>query len=106
MKKVFLIMLAAVAASASFAQSERYLSAMKTNISKLDSGMIRNNIGEISNSFERIAAAEKTEWLPYYYAAYCTVMQAFMEQDKTKTDGIADKAEQLITKAETIAGKE
>ena len=28
------------------------------------------------------------------------------EQDKTKTDAIADKAEQLITKAEEILGKE
>ena len=99
-------MLAAVAASASFAQSERYLTAMKTNIAKLDSGTIGKNLGELSNSFERIGAAEKSEWLPYYYAAYCTVMQAFMEQDKAKTDGIADKAEQLITKAEAIAGKE
>jgi hypothetical protein len=106
MKKVFLFMIAVAAVTASFAQSERYINAMKTNIAKLDSGLIRNNLGELSNNFERIAAAEKSEWLPYYYAAYCTVMQALMEQDKSKSDAIADKAEALVTKAEAIAGKE
>ena len=33
-------------------------------------------------------------------------MKAYTEQDKTKTDAIADKAAQLITKAEEIIGKE
>ncbi|MEJ7671851.1 MAG: hypothetical protein WKF59_03885 [Chitinophagaceae bacterium] len=63
--------------------------------------MQNRNGKELANNFERIADAEKTQWLPYYYAAYCNVMNAFMEQDKTKVDAIADKAEELITKAET-----
>src|SRR5687768_7194000 len=106
MKKVLLFVIAAVGSSVSFAQNERYVNAMKVNIVKLDSGMIKSNMDELANNFERIAAAEKTEWLPYYYAAYATVMHAFMEQDKSKSDAIADKAEALIAKAEAIAGKE
>lgn len=88
-----------------FAQSDKYNAAMKKNISMIDLAMQNRNGKEVANNFERIADAEKTQWLPYYYAAYCNVMNAFMEQDKTKVDAIADKAEELITKAETIAGK-
>ncbi|MEJ7821561.1 MAG: hypothetical protein WKF85_04525 [Chitinophagaceae bacterium] len=89
-----------------FAQSDKYNAAMKKNISMIDSAMQNRNGKGLANNFERIADAEKTQWLPYYYAAYCNVMNAFMEQDKTKVDAIADKAEELITKAESIAGKE
>jgi len=88
------------------AQSDKYAAAMKKNISMLDSVYQKGNAGELANNFERIGDSEKTQWLPYYYASYCHVMKAFTEQDKTKTDAIADKAEQLITKAEEIIGKE
>jgi len=89
-----------------FAQNDKYVAAMKKNISQLDSLFQKGNAAELANNFERIGDAEKTQWLPYYYASYCNVMQAFTEQDKSKTDAIADKAEQLITKAEEILGKE
>jgi hypothetical protein len=82
------------------------VAAMKKNISMLDSAFQKGNAAEIANNFERIGDAEKTQWLPYYYASYCNVISAFTEQDKSKTDAIADKAEQLITKAEGILGKE
>ena len=51
--------------------------AMKANIAQLDSMMGKGNAAEIANNFERIGDAEKTQWLPYYYAAYCTVMQGY-----------------------------
>jgi hypothetical protein len=106
MKKIMSLSIAVLFTAISFAQSDRYVNAMKANIRQLDSAMAKGNMGELANNFERIAAAEKTEWLPYYYAAYATVMQAFLEQDKSKTDAIANKAEELINKAEAIAGKE
>jgi hypothetical protein len=106
MKKTILLSIAILFAVIAFAQSERYVNAMKTNIIQLDSAMAKGNMGAVANNFERIAAAEKTEWLPYYYAAYATVMQAFLESDKSKTDAIANKAEELINKAESVAGKE
>ena len=84
-------------------QSEKYSTAMKANIVMLDSALVKGELNGISNSFKRIADAEKTEWLPYYYAAYSTVMQAFMQQDKSKTDAIADEAERLINQAEALA---
>lgn len=106
MKKILLLLITTVSSTVLFAQSEKYTKAMESNIAMLDSGFAKGNMAELANNFERIGDAEKTQWLPYYYASYCSVMSAFMETDKSKTDGIADKGEQLIKKAETIAGKE
>jgi hypothetical protein len=107
MKPVFLtLMVAVISMSSLFAQSEKYVMAMKKNMAEMDSALAKGNMADAANNFERIATAEKTQWLPYYYAAYCRVMAALMDQDKTKTDGIADKAEELIKKAEELAGGE
>src|SRR5688572_32173065 len=106
MKKIVFLIGMISLSSFLFAQSDKYAAAMKKNISMLDSAMQKGNVTELANNFERIGDAEKTQWLPYYYASYCYVIKAFTEQDKTKTDAIADKAEQLITKAEEILGKE
>ncbi len=106
MKKLVFLVAAISIASFTFAQSDKYKNAMKTNIALLDSMMMKNNEAELANNFERIADAEKTQWLPYYYAAYCTVTQAYTEKDNSKKDAIADKAQQLIDKAEAILGKE
>ncbi len=106
MKTFLLFLTVALSSTLLFAQNEKYVQAMQSNIAQLDSALMKGNIAGLSNNFERIGDAEKNQWLPYYYASYCTVMGAYMEQDKNKTDGIADKAEQLIQKAETIAGKE
>ena len=106
MKHILSITLCLVISGVVAAQSEKYANAMKKNIAELETAMQKGGMPDLANNFERIAEAEKTQWLPYYYASYCTVMNAFMEQDKTKTDGIADKADQLIKKAEELAGGE
>jgi len=106
MKKISLIVAVVLFATASFAQSDKYVPAMKANISQIDSIMGKGNATELSNSFERIGDAEKTQWLPYYYAAYCTIMQGMVEKDNSKKDAIADKAASSINKAEAILGKE
>jgi hypothetical protein len=106
MKKILSIVLCLITSGVLLAQSEKYQNAMKKNIAELEAAMQNGSMPDLANSFERIAEAEKTQWLPYYYAAYCNVMNAFMEQDKSKTDGIADKAEQLVKKAEELAGGE
>ena len=107
MKKIstFLLLATMVTLSVS-AQSDKYKAAMQKNISQLDTAVVKNTLGELANNFERIGDVEKTQWLPYYYAAYCTVMNAYLQQDKSKSDPLADKAEALITKAAGLNGKE
>ena len=106
MKKLFLFTVIICFASIAFAQSDKYINAMKANIAQLDSIMVKGNAVELANSFERIGNAEKTQWLPFYYAGYCTVMNAYNEKDVSRKDAIADKAQQFINIADSILGKE
>ena len=105
MKKLTTFLLLVTTLSA-FSQSDKYKAAMQKNISQLDSAIVKNTLSDLANNFERIGDAEKTQWLPYYYAAYCTVMNAYMQQDKSKSDPLADKAEALLTKAASLNTKE
>jgi hypothetical protein len=56
-----------------------------------------------SNLFERIATAEKENWLPSYYAAQVLITQSFGEKDKSKLDAQLKKAQNLINDATTIS---
>ncbi len=104
MKKLLLIAGGCFVMLSSFAQSEKFTAAMKKNLAELDSAFKNPAyLLTLANNFERIASAEKTQWLPYYYAAFCQVNNGFMEKDKSKIDAIADKATELINKADSLS---
>ncbi|MGB4845003.1 MAG: hypothetical protein WBP16_11090 [Ferruginibacter sp.] len=101
MKKLFLIAAVSFLAISSNAQSDKYIASMKSNIAAIDTSFKNPvNLLTLANKFERIAIAEKTQWLAYYYAALCQVYYTYVEQDKSKVDAIADKATELLDKAE------
>lgn len=89
-----------------FSQSDKYMGAMKKNMDAIDSSF-RNpaDLVALANNFERIASAEKSQWLPYYYAAFCQVNAGYVDKDKTKSDAYADKAAQLIAFADSLSPK-
>ncbi len=100
-------MVVSLMATATFAQSEKYIKAMEAKIAMLDSNNSADTWKDLANSFERIAEAEKTQWMPYYYASFCNVMIGYssMPQDggmgdnSSITDPYADKAESQLNKA-------
>jgi hypothetical protein len=103
MKKLILSCTLSLFLFASFAQSSKYVPAMQSNIAALDSAFKNPaNLLALANNFERIANSEKNQWLAYYYAAFCQVNYGYMEKDKTKTDGYADKATALINIADSL----
>ena len=106
MKKSILLVVAVIFAATTFAQGDKYVTAMKQNITQAESLMVKGNAAEVANNFVRIGDAEKDKWLPYYYAAFCKVTEAMTEQDNSKKDALADKASDYLSKAETILGKE
>lgn len=109
MKKfvVFATLLVTIGSSV-LAQSEKYMAAMKQNVSKLDAVNTSQDWVELGNNFKRIADAEKTQWLPYYYVALSNVMAGYFHgavnqnPDAAVTDPLADKAEEALTKAESL----
>ena len=95
MKKLTLLIIITSFTVVAFAQSEKYMASMKSNIAAIDTSFKNPaNLLALANKFERIAIAEKNQWLAYYYAALC--------QDKTKIDAIADKASEFIDKADSL----
>ncbi len=106
MKKLFLIAAVAFIAIGTNAQSDKYIASMKSNIAAIDTSFKNPaNLLALANKFERIATAEKDQWLAYYYAALCQVNYTYMEKDKSKLDAIADKASELIDKADALQPK-
>lgn len=103
-------MLSSVMMTAAFSQSEKYMKAMEAKVSMLDSAKTADEYKDLANSFERIADAEKTQWLPYYYASYCNVMSGLFSlpmdgsfgDNSAIVDPIAENAEKLLNKALAI----
>lgn len=58
--------------------------------------MERRKTTEASALFERIAAAEKTSYLPNYYVALINTTSAFSEKDKTKLNLMLTKAQDAL----------
>lgn len=91
------------------AQSEKYTKAMQANVATIDSLHTAQAWTDMANTFQRIADAEKTQWLPYYYAALGNVMTGYMQGDATgaggadKIDPLANKAEEMLNKAEALS---
>ncbi len=103
MKKILFIAVFITIGSGLFAQSEKYIKAMEANIAALDSSFKNpQDLLAVANSFERIADKEKSQWLPYYWAGYCQVIYCYLVTDKLSIDPLADKAEKLLNKADSL----
>jgi len=112
MKKTIFILSAILVASFSFAQMpEKFVKAMEAKIGAVDTTTSVQGLTDLANAFERIAEAEKNQWLAYYYAAYCNASAGtmagaggdMMAAKADKTDPYADKADKQIKKAEELA---
>jgi hypothetical protein len=108
MKKVLLFSVFTIAAITVFAQSEKYTKKMTELVPQVDTVRTVDGLNNLSTTFERIADAEKTQWLPYYYAALAKLNAAMfqlgggMGDNAAITDPAADKAEELLNKALTL----
>lgn len=110
MKKAVLTFVIAAVTATTFAQSDKYTSAMAPKVAMFDTARNGATLLDLANAFERIAMAEKNQWLPYYYAALAQSSYGMtkinpdgMGGDATIIDPIADKADTLLAKAESMS---
>jgi len=114
MKKIILAAIAILFVATMSAQmSDKFMAAMQPKVALVDSTRDLNSLKDLAAAFERIGDAEKTQWLPYYYAALCHVNAANIEMTRggnvdmgnhsDKTDPAADKAEDLLNKADALS---
>jgi hypothetical protein len=84
------------------ADDDKYTNAMEKNISLIDSAKSLADFQNVTNNFERIASAEKSKWLPYYYASYCCAISSFFDTTNSKKDTYLDKADEYVNLADSL----
>jgi hypothetical protein len=90
----------------SSAQSDKYVAAMEKNLHLFDTAKTTADLLSVANTFERIADAEKTQWLPYYYAGLALSTAGWndpkMDKDanSTRINTLCDEAEALDKNSE------
>lgn len=97
MKKVFLFIGLFFALNAT--SQSNYEKGMQQAFALWDEGKST----EASQLFERIAAAEKENWLPPFYAAYIEILGSFGIKDETILNAKLSKAQKLLDDATSIS---
>jgi hypothetical protein len=100
--KQLLTALALIAVVVASAQSEKYVAAMQKNLDQFDSAKTTADFQALSAAFERIGDAEKTQWLPYYWAGVALTTAGWSDT-KLDKDANADRVKALCEKAEALA---
>lgn len=90
MKRILFVLLM-LAASPGWAQT-----AYEKGMSKAFELWKQGNSAEASALFERIASAEKDNWLPNYYVALVNTTASFQTRDKEKVSALLNKAQQAL----------
>jgi hypothetical protein len=83
------------------AQSDKYVAAMQKNLPLFDSAKTIDQLQSLAGTFERIGDAEKTQWLPFYYAALAQTLAGWNPDLKDK-DANSQKINAYLAKAEAI----
>lgn len=87
-----------------FGQS-KYEKVMKSSLNMLDSAETLETHNQLANKFERIALAEKDQWLAYYWSAYCYTISSFDEKiEAQQKDKYLDKALDYLDSAASLEG--
>lgn len=100
MKKLLTVIALATAIMVN-AQDDRFTAAMKKNLSQFDSMKTTQDYVNLAANFERIGDAEKTQWLPYYYAGLALTTAGWKDPSIDK-DKNAEKVKALCDKADAI----
>ena len=99
MKTLTLSIIALFASTLLIAGNPKYEKAMENALGQLQQCKSIEDFNQSANTFQRIANAEKSEWLPLYYHAYSYIIMSFIEkEDKVKKDEFLDIAEASINK--------
>lgn len=85
-----------------FLFTDKYTEQMTKNIEVVYTSSSPEELQKAVNGFERIAAAEKTKWEPYYYASFGYIMMATREADPAKKDPLLDAAKSALDKATAV----
>ena len=104
MKKAILVITAITMMYVTTHAQDAYTKQMQATVGKLDNANAVRDYEQLTNDFLRIADVQKTQWLPYYYAAFCNAKIGWLKQnnDPDNIEPFANKAEGEIKKAQSL----
>jgi len=101
-KTISIIAISILMYSVSHAQ-DAYTQQMQAIVTRLDNANSVKDYEQLATTFERVADAQKTQWLPYYYAAFINAKIGWLKQDDPDNiEPFANKAEEEIKKAQAL----
>ena len=101
-------MITILIATSAFTQptNNGYQEAMQESIALLSKTSEATALLDLANRFERIARAEKDEWLPWYYAAYATISASATSHNRDQKDQRLDIAQEYLDQALALQANE
>src|SRR6185295_18012119 len=103
-KTIFTIIISFIGAT-TFAASG-YETAMQKGIDMLAQANTSQAAIDVTNYFERVAEANKNEWLPLYYAAYSSLSAGYQQEKSAMKDEWYQKGLAFIERAKAIKKNE
>lgn len=104
MKTLITTILLICTAAFTFAQNGDYSARLDVSVKKLDQAKSVADFQALEKTFVQMGNARKTEWLPYYYAAFCNAKIGFLLQDDgEKIEPYSLRGEAQIKKSESLA---
>jgi tetratricopeptide (TPR) repeat protein len=103
MKTLITVLILTVSIGTATANDPKYVSAMQKNIGAVYQAKTIEELQQAINALERIGAAEKDKWEPFYYSAFAYIMMATKTPEPQKKDGFLDQAKTTLDKAATIS---
>jgi hypothetical protein len=103
MKKTILIIASAFMMYSFANGQDAYTKQMQQQVKMLDNANTIKDYEQLAANFMRLAQAEKTQWLPYYYSAFCDAKVGWLKQDDPDNiEPFANKADEEIKQAQAL----
>jgi hypothetical protein len=103
MKKTILIIASAFMMYSFANGQDAYTKQMQQQVKMLDNANTIKEYEQLATNFMRLAQAEKTQWLPYYYSAFCDAKVGWLKQDDPDNiEPFANKADEEIKQAQAL----
>lgn len=107
MKKTILAAAGSLIMAASANAQADYKTVLKTTFDSFDTTFADQSAkASGANKLVLIAKKYNDKWAPQFYAAYSRIQLSYMEQDATKHDALLDEAENYLSDAVHLLGKE
>lgn len=104
MKHLITTILLSCTVAFTFAQNADFNAQLETAVKKLDQARSVNDFQLLEKTFVQLGNAQKNEWLPYYYAAFCNAKTGFLlQEDGEKIEPYSVRGEAQIKKSESLA---